>query len=347
MGGAVVSGDNWLEHQQETHLKAKVSKRLSSVFRLDMGIESYIRNYRNHYLLCGTDDSNRMSPTIGAGFFSMAYYPMEQLKMEFSFRTEYTSPNRKMNFSPRLAANYYWGNMMLSGIVGRYTQLPENSCLVRRPQLMSEVCMQYNLGVQYDYEGRFCKAELYYKDYDRLALEETDADTKAVFLTSNGYGHSKGIDLFFRDRASFKNLEYQLSYTYNIAKRKYREYLELTTPQYATRHNAAWVVKYSLPRLRSIVSVTDRFSSGRPYHNPMLPGLMNDEVKPYNSLDLGVTFLASKKVIIHASTSNILCRKNEFGKVDNKAVLASSDHFFYVGVYVTLGKKAAYDVSNF
>lgn len=141
IGGAVVSGDNWLERQQETHLKAKVSKRLSSVFRLDMGIESYIRNYRNHYLLCGTDDSNRMSPTIGAGFFSMAYYPMEQLKMEFSFRTEYTSPNRKMNFSPRLAANYYWGNMMLSGIVGRYTQLPENNCLVRRPQLMSEVCM--------------------------------------------------------------------------------------------------------------------------------------------------------------------------------------------------------------
>lgn len=60
----------------------------------------------------------------------------------------------------------------------------------------------------------------------------------------------------------------------------------------------------------------------------MLPGLMNDEVKPYNSLDLGVTFLASKKVIIHASTSNILCRKNEFGKVDNKAVLASSDRDF-------------------
>ena len=75
---------------------------------------------------------------------------------------------------------------------------------------------------------------------------------------------------------------------------------------------------------------------------------MNDEVKPYNSLDLGVTFLASKKVIIHAPLAKIsLGRKNEFGKVDNKAVLASQDRFFYVGVYVTLGKKAAYDVSNF
>ena len=74
---------------------------------------------------------------------------------------------------------------------------------------------------------------------------------------------------------------------------------------------------------------------------------MNDEVKPYNSLDVGITYLASKKVIVHASATNILARKNEFGKIDNKAVLASSDHFFYVGVYITLGKKVAYDVSNF
>ncbi len=46
--GAAVSGDNWLERQRELHLKTKMSKRFSSVFRLDMGVESYIRNYRNH-----------------------------------------------------------------------------------------------------------------------------------------------------------------------------------------------------------------------------------------------------------------------------------------------------------
>lgn len=347
VGGAAVSGDNWLERQRELHLKTKMSKRFSSVFRLDMGVESYIRNYRNHYLYSSMDDANQMSPTISAGFFSAAYYPVERLKAELSFRTEYTSPNRKINFSPRLAVNYYWGDVMLSGIVGRYTQLPENDWLVRSQKLMSEACMQYNLGMQYGYEGRFYKAELYYKNYNRLVLEETDTETGSVLLTSGGYGYSRGIDLFFRDRVSIKNLEYQLSYTYNISKRKYQRCSELTTPQYATRHNAALVVKYSLPRLHSIISLTNRFSTGRPYHNPLLPGLMNDEVKPYNSLDVGVTFLASKKVIIHASASNILGRKNEFGKVDDKAVLASKDHFFYVGVYVTLGKKAAYDVSNF
>lgn len=347
IGGAAVTGDEWSERQQELHLKAKVFKRLSPAFRLDLGLESYIRSYKNHYLLSGIDDSNRMSPTVSAGYLSTTYYPLEQLKTELSFRTEYTSLNRKVNFSPRFAVNYYWEDVMLSGTIGRYTQLPENKYLVSQPNLKSEACLQYNLGFQYDRGGRFYKAEFYYKNYDRLALIEANADMETAFLTSGGYGRSKGIDLFFRDRTLLQNLEYQLSYTYNISKRKYQEYAELTTPQYATRHNAAFVVKYSLPQLRTIIGITDRISSGRPYHNPALPGLMNDEVKPYNSLDLGLTFLVSKKVIVHASATNILGRKNEFGKVNDKAILASSDQFFYVGVYITLGKKAAYDVSNF
>lgn len=347
IGAAVVAGDDWLERQQEVHLKAKAFKRLSSAFRLDMGLESYIRRYENHYLLTEIDDRNSMSPSVNAGFFAATYYPVEQLKAELSFRTEYTSLNRTVNFSPRLAVNYHWRDVMLSGTIGRYTQLPENKYLVRQSDLKSEACMQYNLGIQYNGAGRFYNAEIYYKDYDRLALLETDATIESALLTSNGYGHSKGIDIFFRDQVSLKNLEYQLSYTYNISRRRYQDYAQLTTPQYATRHNAAVVVKYTLPRLHTIISVTDRFSSGRPYHNPALPGLMNDEVKPYNSLDVGLTFLASRKVIIHASATNILGRKNEFGKVNNKAILASSDHFFYLGVYITLGKKAAYDVSNF
>ena len=72
------------------------------------------------------------------------------------------------------------------------------------------------------------------------------------------------------------------------------------------------------------------------YHNPDLPGLMNDHVKPYNSLDLGLTFLPSKKVIIHASATNILCRKNEFGWVNNKSYSGFKRSFLlYRGVYHT------------
>lgn len=345
--GAATPGDRWTERQQELHLKLKAARHLPSAFRLDMGLESYLRRYRQAYLLAEARHLRRLQPAVCAAFFSTSYYLAERWKAELSVRAEYTFPNRKANLSPRLALNYYGRNVMLSATAGRYTQLPEDSLLVRRRDLPSEVCTQYNLGVQYNVGGRFCKAELYCKDYDRLALYEAAAGTHALLLTSHGYGYSKGLDLFFSDRASFRRLEYRLSYTYNLAKRKYRQYSELSVPQYATRHNAALVVKYSLPRLRSILSVTDRFSSGRPYHNSALPGLMNDEVKPYNSLDVGLTVLASRKVIIHASATNILSRANEFGRVGSRPVLASADHFFYLGVYVTLGKKAAYDVSNF
>lgn len=52
-------------------------------------------------------------------------------------------------------------------------------------------------------------------------------------------------------------------------------------------------------------------------------------------------------MIVHASATNLLGRKNEYGRIDGEAVRTSSDHFFYLGVYITLGKKVAYDVSNF
>lgn len=352
IGNVSFSGDCWTERQQELHAKAKVFKRLSSVFRLDAGMETFIRRYENRYRYQlaeaeGLDARHEINPTIGAGFLSATYYPIEKMKAELSFRTEYTSPNRKMNFSPRLSVNYFLANVVLSATAGRYTQLPMPKLLVQHEELRSESCIQYNLGVQHESAGRFYKAELYYKKYDHLALVEKGTIHAAELVTSGGYGHSKGFDLFFNDRVLMKNLEYQLSYTYNLSRRKYLEYLEQTTPQYATRHNAAMVLKYSIPGIGTIISLTDRFSSGRPYHNPEKSGLMNDEVKPYNSLDIGLTFLPSRKVIIHASATNILCRKNEFGRIDNKAILASNDHFFYVGVFVTLGKKAAYDVSNF
>lgn len=352
IGNASLSGDNWMERQQELHAKAKVFKRLSPAFRLDVGVESFIRRYENQYLYQRAEveeinNRNGMNPTLSAAFLSATYYPMEQLKAELSFRSEYTSLNRKMNISPRLSVNYYLGRVVLSATAGRYTQLPVNRLLAQNDKLRSETCIQYNVGAQHESEGRFYKAEFYYKKYDHLALIERGTVHAAELVTSHGFGHSKGFDLFFNDRVLVKNLEYQLSYTYNISKRKYQEYTEMTTPQYATRHNAAVVLKYSIPRIGTIIGLTNRFSSGRPYHNPDLPGLMNDEVKPYNSLDLGLTYLLSKKVIIHASATNILCRKNEFGKVDNKAILASNDHFFYAGVYITIGKKAAYDVSNF
>ena len=109
----------------------------------------------------------------------------------------------------------YAGDAVLSATVGRYTQQAEFRLLALRPGLESSTCWQYNLGVQYERGGRLGKAEAYYKDYGRLPLWEGSS------LTTHGHGHSAGFDLFFLDRASLKNVEYRLSYTYNLSRRRY------------------------------------------------------------------------------------------------------------------------------
>ena len=261
-------------------------------------------------------------------------------------RAEYHGLSGATEVSPRLALNWFQGDVVLTAVAGRYTQPAADSLLLRQTGLKPEVCWQYNVGAQYGRGGRLAKVEVYYKKYSHLSLW-TGGGEAPLLLTSGGYGYSKGIDLFLSDRTSLKNLEYRLSYTYNLPRRRTGRDSELTVPQYATRHNASVVVKWSLPRLRTVLSLTDRFSSGRPWHNPERLGQMNDEVKPYNSLDVGLTFLPSKKVIVHASATNILGRRNEFGRVDGRPVLAAADRFFYIGVFVTLGRHAAYDVSNF
>lgn len=341
--------DTYQEKEHEVHLKTKASGRINPYFRLSMGVESYIRSFRNEYRLpavaehaVNIDAVNSFNPLLLAGFASLVWNPRNDLFVEVSSRGEYNGMNHQWNITPRVAVNYGWKGVQFSAIAGRYTQLAENEWLQQNNRLRSESCNHYIWGANYAKNGRIFRAELYYKEYDRLAWRNGEA------ITFEGYGRAKGIDLFFKDsKPPIKNMDYTLTYSYGYSKRKYGEYGELTTPPYATLHNASVSLRYQLHSLKSIISLSDRFASGRPYHNPDKPGLMNDCVKPYNSLDLGITYLASPKVIVYAYAGNLLCRKNVYGKVDGKFIRNSSDHSFFIGVFITLSGKTAYDVSNF
>ena len=199
--------DVWNERQQEFHLKAKFFKLFTSRLRLDMGVETFVRSYRNHYQLETLRDTHQMYPTIYAGFLSSAFYLSENLKTEISLRPEYTSLNRTMNWSPRAAVSYAWNHLLVSVVAGQYTQLPENDYLIRNISLPSNVCRQALFSLQYEQGGRFYKAEFYYKNYKKLELSVPDG------ITPDGYGYSKGIDLYFCDNALWKNFEYRLSYS--------------------------------------------------------------------------------------------------------------------------------------
>ena len=349
---AVLSADSYRDKEWEVHLKTKLTKRYTDFLRLNVGLEDFIRHDETTYAYSSTVHSDSINHSIGAVFATAVLNISSNLYAELSERMEYTSINNLWNSNPRLALSYNLKGVHFSGIIGKYTQLPENKYLMLNKYLLTGQCMQYVGGMYYEKRDKIYRIETYYKTYKDLALQES------TVLTSDGYGHSKGVDVFFNERALFKNFEYMLAYSYSLSKRKYQDYTELSTPQYATTHNATVSIKYNIQALKSILGVTNRFASGRPYHDPTKEGIMNSTAGFYNSVNMSLTYLASKKVILYASATNLLGRQNVYnynytadanspGGYRKIPVIDSSNHFIYIGIFITLSGKTAYDVSNF
>ena len=349
---AVIPADSYRDKEWEVHLKAKATKRYTDFLRLNAGIENFIRHDETAYSNSSSVHSDSINHSIGAVFATAVLNISPDLFAELSERIEYTSINNLWNSNPRLALSYNLKGVHFSGIVGKYTQLPENKYLLLNKNLLTGQCLQYVGGMYYEKKDKVYRIETYYKKYTDLALQEP------TNLNSNGYGYSKGVDVFFNDRALLKNFEYMLAYSFSLSKRKYQDYTELSTPQYASTHNATASIKYNLQALKSILGITNRFASGRPYHDPTKEGFMNSTAGFYNSVDMSLTYLASKKVIIYASATNLLGRQNVYnynytadttspGGYRKTPVIDSSNHFFYIGIFITLSGKTAYDVSNF
>ena len=349
---AIISKDSYRDKEWEVHLKTKVSKRFTDFLRLNVGLENFFRHDETSYAYSSTISPDSINHSIGALFATAVLNINSNLYGELSDRMEYTSINNLWNSNPRVALTYNLSGVHFSGIIGKYTQLPENKYLLLNKNLLAEECTQYVGGMYYEKKDKVYRIETYYKKYNDLALQEPTT------LNSNGYGYSKGVDVFFNDRNLFRNFEYMLAYSFCLSKRKYQDYTELSTPQYATTHNATVSIKYNIPIVKSILGITNRFASGRPYHDPTKDGIMNSTTGVYNSVDMSLTYLASKKVIIYASASNLLGRQNVYnynytvdatsaGGYRKTPVIDSSNHFFYLGIFITLSGKTAYDVSNF
>lgn len=217
-----------------------------------------------------------------------------------------------------------------------------------------ETNLQTMLGFYYHKDNRIYRAEFYNKKYDKLPLYVNEE------YTSTGNGYSRGIDLYMDDRQTFKKVNYVLTYSYNDSKRKYLRFPEKATPEFVTRHNASISINYAPTILKSYFSfgMTNRFASGRPYHNPNKTGFMNSETPSYHTLDLSLTVLPHKNVIVYACLSNVLNRDNIYGynysstpdlngKFAAQPVTIDQKQAFYIGVFINLGKNAVYSPTYF
>jgi len=323
-------GDHYHNLRNEIHLKADVRKVYSSVLKMSAGMEDYLRHSTKRY-----DESHyNLDYHLLAAHADAQLRIVPQLFLNLSARVEHASNDGGWLLMPRATLSYVLNkHFQLSVMLGRYSQTAEDDYIVMSGKRLAQSTADHAiLSMQYSTPKMLLRIESYYKKYHHLPLLANG------IYTADGYGTSKGLDIFIENRTLIKNLSTTLSYSFNDSERLYLDYTALRTPDYASRRNLRLTLKYSIGK--TIIGLAESYASGRKYPVGTIPY--------YNSVDANITWLVSPKVIVYTSLNNIFGRTNIFRyNADGSAVTANRDRFFYIGIFVSLKSNKAYDISNF
>ncbi len=324
------------------HAKSKLSYYSGSRLQVEAGLEHFRQNYQESM----EGASREGDLPLSAAFAEGQYHLSEKLALRAGLRSELFQ--EVLYFMPRLSSAYQLSNQQqLSLAYGKFYQQQPAEKLLLHSTLAPALSTHYIASYQWTKEYHTFRLELFHKEYSHL-LREWNGDIEA-----SGEGYAKGFDLFYRDRKTFKNTDYWISYSFVDSKRQYAGFSGKVQPGFAPRHNASVVAKHWLDKLNSQLGLGFSLNDGYAYDNPNLPGEQESKTRMYHSLNLNWSYLPRPNLIIHASVSNVLGTDNVFGyrysltpggngSFSELAVGQVADRFFFIGVFLTLSddKKA-------
>jgi len=356
-GASVSSDKNDIVFQANTidtketaaHVKLKVKKSFSSRFQLNFGTEHFITDYDESFLAPdGFTSDAGFTDNLSAGFAETDIFFSNKFAMKLGIRGEYSKALEDFNVSPRVSLAYKSSeNGQFSLAYGDFYQNPLNDYLKYDLTLDFEKTSHYILNYQYLSNGKTFRAEAYYKDYDKLTKYDTQFAQFDSEYNNLGSGYASGLDIFWRDNKSVKNLDYWASYSYLNTERDYRNFRESATPNFAPKHNLSLVTKYFIDDWRSQVGFSYSFGSGRPYDNPNTPEFLAEKTKSYNNLSVNWAYLISQQKILYFSISNVAGFKNVNGYqyadapnmdgiFNRREIRPTADAFFFIGFFWTI-----------
>lgn len=289
-----------------------------------------------------------LTETINASFIESEIFLSSAFAFKLGGRMEFNSLNHETTFSPRFSAAYKTGqNSQVSLAYGEFHQNPNTQILLAKPNTQSEQARHFIANYQWIKDGRSFRAELYEKRYDDLVQYQNRFDQSS--FRSNGDGFARGLDFFWRDNRTFKNMDYWISYSLLQTERNYQDYPGSFTPSFASTHNFSVVTKKFIEEIRSQVGLTYSFASPRTYTDRNSERFLSGKTPAYHDLSINFSYLYSNQVIIHAMVNNVLGVNNIFGyefseQPDTNGVYASrpitppAKRFIFLGVFITLSK---------
>lgn len=336
--------------ERALHYKFKLRQTITGRIKWLAGTEFFHTNFDEKYTALNSNG-------IAYGYQNNSFAYFTELEVFLSAKLAFNAGLRSSNatvvgqrtWEPRASIAYKMAaKSQLSLAYGNFNQLPNSDYLkFASTPLEFEKTNHYILNYLYNDKGKMFRAEAYYKDYDQLIKYNTSLPQYNSNFSNSGTGYAKGIDLFWRDSKTVKNLDYWITYSFIDSKRDYRNYETQATPTFVANHNFSLVTKYFIEKWKSQLGTSYTFNSGRPYDNPNEVTFMNGKTKCYNNLSLSWAYLLSQQKILFFSITNVIGSTNVFGYqyanvpdsngiYQRQPITQAADRFFFVGFFWTI-----------
>ncbi|WP_312824154.1 TonB-dependent receptor [Epilithonimonas sp.] len=365
-----VEQSNTLINNQSNYINAKavVERKIDRASVLRAGFEL---NNADENMKYGTFERN-YKDLISSAFAETDLIFTNNLTAKVGARTEHSSYLDKWNFSPRVALAYRiskdWTTSLAYGI---FYQNPESKYLYSK-NFDFQRADHYIFQVQKNANGRSLRFEAFYKKYDDLIKTISLADNVSsannqyyqIANSNAGKGFAKGIEFFWRDKKTFKEIDYWLTYSYLDSKRDFLNYPFSLAPNFASKHTLNAVAKKFVMDWKTGFNLSYTYSKGRPYYDLVSENGENivrhqGKLKDYSGLNFSINYVPSvgKKdsksfTVFVLSINNILGNKNVYGynySADGNsrtAVRPPVNTFVFVGVFVSFGVDKTNDAIN-
>jgi hypothetical protein len=333
-------------------IRGVLEYKLSGLSALRLGAE--------HWYSIDTTRFNAFGTTLRdhytSAFSEADLYLNAKLALRAGLRAEHSSLLQVTNLAPRASIAYKMGpSHQISADYGIFYQKPLNQFLITNPRLPQMRSDHYILTYQSVRANKVFRTQLFHKEYRRLV--KTWPDT-----TSRGDGYARGVEFFWRDKTTFKNFDYWITYSYLNTQRDHLNFPYALNPSFAANHTANLVVKRFFTKMNTQFNINYQFATGRPYYDlafssPNAEWQVRDagRTRSYNNLSLSVNYLtnlARAFTVVVFSVNNVLNIRQVFGynySFDGStklAIVPPANQFFFFGVFLSWGVDRTQDAIN-
>ncbi len=358
---------NLVNKAQYAQARFVIERKLFGLNAIRFGSEYFYSNEKATYTLYdGTSFSNKVNDRIFASFAETDIYLTNNLAAKIGTRLEHSALINKWNIAPRVSLAYKVGqNSQASFAYGIFYQNPERKYLPGLAGLNYSQANHYIFQYTRQTKAYTFRTELFYKKYTNLYKTDSSAENREIAANNNGYGNAKGIEFFWRDKKTIKNVDYWISYSYLDTKRDFLNYPYAIQPSFAATHTASFVFKRFFLPIKTQFNLSYNFATGRPYYriakNNLNQNVITDAGKTidYNSASFSVNYLPNlgKKntktfVVWVLGVTNVLGQNqvytyNYSNNGDRKiAVTPPGKRFVFIGCFLSFGIDRTQDAIN-